>query len=166
MPPRNVVLIGSMGAGKSTVADRLATRLGFRLVDTDALVEDDTGRTIAQIWREEGEAGFRAREQDAVVRACAGTGRVIACGGGAILQLTNFGILKGAGTVVYLRAPADVLWGRVAGAESRPLVGDRESFMRLLAERTPAYESAADHIVDVNGRDPDTVADDIAAVLG
>ena len=165
MPPRNVVLIGSMGAGKSTVGEQLAARLGFRLIDTDALVEDDAGRTVAQIWRDEGEEGFREREHDAVLRACAGTGRVIACGGGAILPLTNFGILKGAGTVVYLRAPADVLWERTAGAPGRPLVRDRESFMRLLAERAPAYESAADHIIDVNGRDPDAVADDIAAVL-
>lgn len=154
MRPRNVVLIGSMGAGKSTVGAALAARLGYRLIDTDALVEQDAGGSIAQIWAREGEEGFRAREHAAVLRACAGTARVIACGGGAILQLTNFGVLKSAGSVVYLRAPADVLWDRIEGGDTRPLVGTREAFDVLLAQRAPVYESAADHIVDVDVRTP------------
>lgn len=162
---RNVVLIGSMGAGKSTIGRALAARLGYRLFDTDELVEADAGCSVAQIWEAEGEAGFRAREHDAVVRACAGNGRVIASGGGSILQMTNFGILKSAGTVVYLRAPTDVLWERVAAAGGRPLVSDRRAFQRLLTERAPVYEAAADHIVDVDGRDAGEVAAEIEALL-
>lgn len=161
MPPRNVVLIGSMGAGKTTVGRALADRIGFRFVDTDALVTEAAARTVTEIWEAEGEAGFRVREHDAVLKACAGVGRVIACGGGAILQLVNFGILKDAGTVVYLRAPADALWARVAADGGRPLAKDRASFVKLLAARAPAYEGAADIIVDVDGREPDDVAREI-----
>src|SRR5436305_14297302 len=163
--PRNVVLIGFMGAGKSAVGRALAERLGFRLYDTDAMVEESAGRTIADLWDAEGEEGFRAREHDAILQACAGTGRVIACGGGAVLEIRNYGILKGAGTVVYLRAPADVLRARVGIALDRPLLREAGAFDRLLAERTPAYESAADLVVDTEGRTPDEVAVDIAGQL-
>lgn len=162
---RNIVLIGSMGAGKTSVGAALAERTGFRFVDTDALVVESAGRSVTDIWDAEGEVGFRAREHDAVLRACAGIGRVIACGGGSILQLTNFGILKSAGTVIYLRAPAGVLWQRIADAGGRPLARDEASFAKLLAARAPAYESAADHIVDVDGVSAGDVADRIVELL-
>ncbi|HEX9774939.1 MAG TPA: shikimate kinase [Actinomycetota bacterium] len=165
MTARNVVLIGSMGSGKSTVGAALAARLSYELVDTDALVEREAGRSIEEIWANGGEPAFRALEHQAVLRACAGSGRVISCGGGAILQLTNFGILKDAGAVVYLRAPAEVLWERVRAAGGRPLATDEHSFRKLLADRTPVYESAADHVVDVDGDEPDAVARHIAELV-
>jgi shikimate kinase len=165
MAPRNVVLIGFMGAGKTVVGRELADRLSFRLFDTDAMVEEATGQTIGQIWDAEGEDAFRAREHDAVLHACAGTGRVVACGGGAVLEIRNYGILKGAGTVVYLRAPAPVLRARVGDESERPLLKDPRAFDQLLVERVPAYESAADLIVDTDGRTPDEVADDIVQRL-
>src|SRR6266567_3078366 len=121
MAPRNVVLIGFMGAGKSAVGRALATSLGFRLFDTDAMVAERAARTIAEIWDSEGEDGFRKREYEAVLHACAGSGRVIACGGGAVLEIRNYGILKGAGTVVYLRAPAAALRARIDTSAERPL---------------------------------------------
>jgi shikimate kinase len=165
MAPRNVVLIGFMGAGKSAIGRVLADRLSFRLYDTDAMVEEGAGRTISEIWNDEGQEGFRLREHDAVLHACAGTGRVIACGGGAVLEIRNYGILKGAGTVVYLRAPAAVLRARVGDGKNRPLLKEKDAFDRLLAERTPAYESAADLIVDTDERTPDELAGDIAGQL-
>jgi shikimate kinase len=162
MAPRNVVLIGFMGSGKSVVGRALAEQLGFRLFDTDAMVEESAGRSIAEIWDADGEEAFRAREHDAVLHACAGTGRVIACGGGAVLNIRNYGVLKGAGTVVYLRAPADVLRARLADETTRPLLREHSAFDRLLAERTPAYESAADLIVDADLGTPDEIARAIA----
>jgi len=159
------VLIGFMGAGKSSIGRDLADHLRFRFFDTDAMVEESAGRTIPQIWDEEGEEGFRARESVAVLEACAGTERVIACGGGAVLEIRNYGILKGAGTVVYLRAPAAVLRARVGDGVDRPLLKDAAAFDRLLAERTPAYEAAADLIVDTDERTPDELAGDIAEQL-
>jgi len=159
------VLIGFMGAGKSSIGRALAARLGFTLFDTDAIVEEAAGKPISELWDTEGEEGFRASEHDAVLQACAGSGRVIASGGGAVLEIRNYGILKGAGTVVYLRAPADVLRARVGIALDRPLLREAGAFDRLLAERTPAYESAADLVVDTEGRTPDEVAVDIAGQL-
>jgi len=156
------VLIGFMGSGKSAVGRALAERIGYRLYDTDAMVEQHAGRSIAEIWDEEGEDGFRSREHEAVLYACAGSGRVIACGGGAVLNIRNYGVLKGAGTVVYLRAPADVLRARLADETTRPLLREEGAFDRLLAERTPAYESAADEIVDADLGAPDEIAAAIA----
>jgi shikimate kinase len=159
--PGNIVLIGFMGAGKTVVGRALSERLGLQLFDTDRMVEEAAGQRIADLWDAEGEEGFRAREHDAVLQACAGSGRVIACGGGAVLEIRNYGILKGAGTVVYLRAPATVLHDRVGIALDRPLLREEGAFDKLLAERQPAYESAADLIVDTDGRTPDDVAADI-----
>jgi shikimate kinase len=98
-----------------------------------------------------------------VLEAAAKPGRVIACGGGAILSFRNFGILKGAGPIVYLRTSVDELVARLGSGEGRPLLrGDpAESVPRLLAERAPAYETAADLIVDTDGRAPGEVARDI-----
>jgi len=163
--PGNIVLIGFMGAGKTAVGRALSERLGMQLFDTDRMVEESAGRRIAELWDLEGEEGFRAREHDAVLQACASSGHVIACGGGAVLEIRNYGILKGAGTVVYLRAPATVLRERVGIALDRPLLREEGAFDKLLAERQPAYESAADVIVDTDGRTPEEVAADIEGRL-
>ena len=159
------MLIGFMGSGKSVVGRALAERLGYKLFDTDAMVEEAAGCSIAEIWDAEGEEGFRAREHDAVLHACAGAGRVIACGGGAVLNIRNYAVLKGAGTVVYLRAPADALRARLEDETTRPLLREPGAFDRLLAERTPAYESAADEIVDADLGTPDDIAGVIAGIL-
>lgn len=158
----NVVLIGFMGAGKSVVGQALARALRYTLWDTDAMIERDAGRAIAEIWVTDGEEAFRDLEHDAILAAARGDRRVIACGGGAIAQLRNYDILKKAGTVVYLRAPASVLRARVGGGEGRPLLKSPADLDRLLAERTPAYESAADIVVDTDGRRPEEIADEIA----
>lgn len=161
MRPRNVVLIGFMGAGKSAVGQALAARMGYRLFDTDAMVVEEAGMEIPEIWEAEGEPGFRAREERAVLHACAGAGRVIACGGGAILSMRNYGVLKSAGPVVFLRAPAHVLRARVAEGTGRPLLAAPGAFDRLLVERTPIYESAADLIVESDDRPAEQVAADV-----
>jgi shikimate kinase len=165
MAPRNVVLIGFMGAGKSAVGHALAERMGAKLFDTDAMIEKETGSTIDDLFRSRGEEEMRSIEHEMILRACAGTGRVIATGGGAVLQIRNYGILKGAGTVVYLRAPADVLRARVGAGSGRPLLSQRGAFDRLLAERMPAYESAADLIVDTDAGEPDEIAARIVEIL-
>src|SRR5437867_4873602 len=103
MLPRSVVLIGFMASGKTEVGRALAGLLGYDFVDTDQMVEAAAGRSVAQIFAEEGEAGFRGKEREAVVRAAARGRRVIACGGGAIFAFRNYGVLKGAGPLVYLR---------------------------------------------------------------
>jgi len=167
MPPRSVVLIGFMAAGKTAVGRALASRLGFEFCDTDEMVAATSGRTVEEIFAAEGEQGFRALERDAVIRAAARPGRVVACGGGAVLSVRNYGVLKGAGPIVYLRTSADELIARLGRGEGRPLLGGdpEEAVPRLLSERAPAYETAADVTVDTDGRGPDDVATEIAERL-
>lgn len=168
MAPRNVVLIGFMGAGKTEVGRALAERLRFELVDTDAMVEQAAGTSVEEIFSLEGEKAFRDREAKAVLEACRGTGRVIACGGGAVLELRNYRVLRVAGPIVYLRATAATLLERLADGRGRPLLRDDPGQVvpRLLAERAPAYEAAADVMVDTDGRDAAAVAEEIARRLG
>lgn len=156
-----------MAAGKTEVGRALATTLGFEFCDTDDMVVREAGRSVEEIFAEHGEAGFREAERNAVVRAAARAGRVIACGGGAILSVRNYGVLKGAGPIVYLRTSVEELVARLGSGEGRPLLaGDpAEAVPRLLAERSPAYETAADLVVDTDRRSPDDVAADIAERL-
>lgn len=166
--PGNIVLIGFMGSGKSVVGAALAERVGFELVDTDALVVRAAGTDVARIFAAEGESGFRAREAEAVAEASAGSGRVIACGGGAILALRNYTALRSAGPIVYLRTSADELVRRLGDGAGRPLLQGgavAEIVPRLLAERAPAYDAAADLVVDTDGRDPAEIAEQIAKEL-
>jgi len=161
------VLIGFMAAGKTAVGRALASKLGFEFCDTDDMVISASGRTVEEIFAAEGEPGFRDLERDAVVRAAARAGRVIACGGGAVLSVRNYGVLKGAGPIVYLRTSADELIARLGSGEGRPLLrGDpQEAVPRMLKERAPAYETAADLVVDTDGREPGDVASEIAERL-
>ncbi|MFY9587732.1 MAG: shikimate kinase [Actinomycetota bacterium] len=167
MPPRSVVLIGFMAAGKTAVGRALADRLGFEFCDTDAMVVEASGRSVADLFAAEGEEGFRVRERDAVVRAAARPKQVVACGGGAILSVRNYGVLKGAGPIVYLRTSPDELVARLGNGEGRPLLaGDPKTAVpKLLAERAPAYETAADLVVDTDGRSPAEIATEIAEKL-
>jgi shikimate kinase len=167
MPPRSVVLIGFMAAGKTEVGRALADRLTFTFCDTDDMVESAAGRTISDIFTADGEQRFRELERDAVTQAAAKPGRVIACGGGAILSVRNYGVLKGAGPIVYLRTSADELVARLGRGEARPLLqGDpARSVPKLLTERAPVYETAADLTVDTDGRSPAEVAAEIAEQL-
>ncbi|MFA5889363.1 MAG: shikimate kinase [Actinomycetota bacterium] len=156
----SIVLVGFMGAGKSTVGRALAERLCFRFYDTDEMVVKKAEMSIAQIFRKEGEEKFRDREHRAVRHACSRPSRVIACGGGAVLQLRNYELLRAAGPIVYLRAPAEVLRARVGKGTGRPLLKTPGAFERLLRERAPGYERACDITVDVSADlTPEAVAE-------
>lgn len=166
MTRRNIVLIGFMGAGKSAVGRAVADGSGLELVDTDLLVEQEAGRPVAEIFATEGEAGFRSREARAVGAAASRQSCVIASGGGAILSLRNYQALRDSGDIVYLRSSPEQLRARLSDDTARPLLADPAAFDRLLAERTPAYEAAADLIVDTDDRTPAEIAADILARLG
>lgn len=163
----NVILIGFMGAGKSTVGRRLAQRVSRRFVDVDAVVEDMAGMSVADIFAREGEPAFRRREADAVERLCQSVGQVIAVGGGTVMHRASLSRLRRAGVVVWLRGALDTLLAR-AGAErgrQRPLLERPQAELRqLYAERERVY-SLADYIVDVDDKSPDEVAAEIEALL-
>ena len=148
-----IVLIGFMGAGKTTVGRLVARELGREFVDTDTLVERMARLQIAEIFQREGEEGFRRREVVAIDRAIAVPSRVVAVGGGAVLSADNRTALKQAGLLVYLRATPETLAGRLTGVTDRPLLntGDRVGRIRdLLVARGPIYETAGDVAIDTD----------------
>ncbi len=154
-----VVLVGPMGAGKSTVGRILADRwaVGFR--DSDDDVEAAEGRTISDIFVESGEAHFRALERTAVAQALGEHEGVLAVGGGAVMDEVTRAALAGH-RVVFLRVGLSDAASRVGLGSSRPLLlgNVRGTMKSLLEQRTPVYESVAFSTVDTDGRTPDEVA--------
>lgn len=179
---RNLVLYGMMGAGKSTVARLVALRLGRPMVDTDTEVECRAGKTIPTIFTADGEPAFRALERQVIAEVACRDGQVVAVGGGAVLDDDNLAALKARGALVWLKAPAEVLAGRLAPAAGpagggpgeagvlRPLLAGRQASVgqltarleELLAERNGAYRSAATCVVDA-AASPAEVADAVVA---
>lgn len=151
----SVVFVGFMGAGKTTALAALGEREIWETVDTDELLEKELGMSIEEAFDRDGEAAFRAREEEVVLRVLGEAHNwAIAVGGGSILSKRVREALRGH-TVVWLQVDADTAWERVAGSD-RPLAKDRRAFDALLAERTPIYESLADAILA--GCSPDDVA--------
>ena len=171
MSGEHLVLVGLMGAGKSTVGAECARRLDRPFVDTDELVETVTGTTIGELFATVGEQAFRAQERAAVEDACASpVPTVISCGGGAVLDATNRRLLRERGFVVWLRAAPDVLAARVsADGVERPLLGPTgpvATLERLAVTRNDAYEAAAHAVVDTDGRSIGAVADAVLEAHG
>jgi shikimate kinase len=165
----HLVLVGLMGAGKTTVGERCAARLERPFVDTDDVVEAVARRSVQALFAEAGESAFRELERDAVRDATASpVAAVIACGGGAVLDAENRRRLRAAGTVVWLRASPAVLAERVdADDVDRPLLASRgavSTLERLAVVRAAAYDAVADVAVDTDGRTVDEVADAVLEV--
>lgn len=160
-----MILIGSMGAGKTTVGRRLAERLGMPFVDIDDLVVAHAGLAVSEIFSIEGETGFRAREKEAVREAIASGPAVIACGGGVVLDPDNVAALRAAGRVVLLDVDAATAADRLKGAGDRPLLIEEDlegSLSEIYARRKDAYEQAAHVVLDARG----TVEATVDAVVG
>ncbi len=159
-----VYLVGMPGSGKSTVGEELAGRLGVPFIDLDVEIAADDGRTITEIFAEEGEDGFRAREAKALLAASTHDPAVIACGGGVVLEPANRITLRSTGTCVFLDVPLAVLASRVRPDEDRPLIRAEGDLERLLQQREPLYREFAAHVVDGRG-EPGEVADAIVEEL-
>lgn len=163
---RHLVLVGLMGAGKTTVGRACAELLRRPFVDTDDLVVALAGMPVADVFARCGEPHFRELERRAVADACSSPEPlVVACGGGAVVDAENRARLRAGGTVVWLRAPVAVLAARVGDGDARPLLaGDSErALSRLDAMRADAYEAAAHVRVDTEGRSIDDVAHAVVA---
>jgi shikimate kinase len=154
-----VVLVGPMGAGKSTVASLIGDAWGLPVRDTDTDIEATEGRTIAEIFVDSGEQHFRALEAAAVADALASHEGVLALGGGAVLDPATRTLLDGH-RVVFLRVGLSEAVKRVGLGVGRPLLlgNVRSRIKALLDERTPVYESVATLVVDTDERTPDEVA--------
>jgi shikimate kinase len=163
-----IFLVGYRATGKSTVARLLAERLGWAWVDADEVLERRHGRTIRQIFAEEGEAGFRDKEAAIVEELCRGERLVVATGGGVVLRAENRQRLRAAGRVVWLTADAQTIWERLQRdpmtRERRPAltVGGRAEVEELLRVREPHYRECAEVTVDTRGRSPEDI---VAAIL-
>lgn len=164
---RTVVLVGMMGAGKSTVGRRLATRLGVPFVDADAEIEAAAGTTISDIFSRHGEAEFRAGERRVIARLLEGPPKVLATGGGAFMDETTRNGIREHGVSVWLRADLEVLARRTARRNTRPLLagGDpRGALERLLVARNPVY-ALADLAVDSDDGPHESVVETIIGEL-
>jgi len=149
--PNKIILIGLMGAGKTTVGKMLARHLGMRFIDSDHEIERRTGVKIPVIFELEGEEGFRARETAVLTQLCQMDNVVLATGGGAVLREENRKHLKRGGTIVYLRGQVADLWHRTRHDKNRPLLqtADPHAKLReLFAQRDPIYRQLADIIMD------------------
>jgi shikimate kinase len=162
-----VFLIGARGSGKTTAARLLAERLGWGWVDADEAVEARAGRSIREIFAQEGEAGFRDREAAALEELARRERHVVATGGGVVLREANTRRMRATGRVVWLTADADTLWRRMQGdattAERRPAltVGGREEVDEVLRAREPLYAACAHLAVSTEGRTPEEVAAEV-----
>lgn len=146
----SLVLVGMMGAGKSTIGRRLAARLGVAFVDADAEIERAAGQTVREIFDAHGEAEFRRGEERVIARLLDGEPKVIATGGGAFVNDRTRKRIKEKGISIWLRAEIPVLLERVMRNNARPLLkrGDPESVLRKLAEERYRYYEQADIVVD------------------
>ena len=161
----NIILIGFMGCGKTTVGIKLSYRMRRSMLDTDKIIEKDEGRTISEIFDTDGEGYFRDLETKCLKKLIATeNNHIISVGGGLPVREENQALLKELGTVIYLRARAETIYERLKDDKTRPLlqVDDPMQKIRTLMEkRSAAYEGAADVIVDVDGKDFDTVMNEI-----
>ena len=154
--PKNIVLIGFMGSGKSTVGRELHLRLGYPLTDMDQIIEETMGKKITEIFKEEGESAFRDFEtlQLLEISKQTGTRHIVSTGGGIVIRPENRPLLRQLGYVVWLHTPEEVIIDRTSRNRDRPLLNQLDACQRinsLLAEREPWYRETAHLRIDTTG---------------
>ena len=155
-----IVLIGFMGAGKSTVAAELGHSCGLPVIDLDREIERRSGRTIPEIFEHSGEEAFRQSETEALRGLLDQAPLILATGGGVIGRAENWPLLRCLGRVVYLRVYWETVLLRIGSGQGRPLAGDRVRLQALFEQRLPLYEEA-DLVIDGEGGTPASIARDI-----
>lgn len=161
----NIILIGYMGCGKTTLGRKVSFREKIALLDTDKMIEQKQGRTVSEIFDTDGEAAFRQMETDCLEEIMTYEERyVISVGGGLPMKEENRKLLKELGTVLYLRARPDTIYGRLKNDTTRPLLrgDDPEGKIRtMIGVRGPVYEEAADAVIDVDEKSYDMIIGEI-----
>ncbi|GJL82405.1 MAG: shikimate kinase [marine bacterium B5-7] len=157
----NIVLVGPMGVGKTTVGKMLAKLLSKQFIDCDLELERRTGVSVTTIFEIEGEDGFRRRESALLAEVAARTNHVIATGGGVVMREENHEILRRAGRVIYLTAPVRKLLRRTRNNRNRPLLNTADpkaTLEELMQIRDPLYRQVAELVLKVDDRSPDILA--------
>ncbi len=161
--PKTIVLVGLMGAGKTSVGRLLAKRLDLEFIDADDEIEQAAQCSIEQIFESHGEAEFRDGERRVIARLLTGPTHVLATGGGAFMRKETRDAIRGRGISVWLRADLDLLLRRVSRRKNRPLLRNenpRQTLEKLIKERYPVY-AEADIVVDSGDRPPGTIVDNV-----
>lgn len=160
-----VFFVGFMGAGKTSVARRLARLCGVAAVDMDTYLERREDRRVKDIFAEEGEGAFRALETEVLRELSGKEPLLVSCGGGVVVTPENRDILRSAGHVVYLQVTADEARGRISDLSTRPLFTDLEAARQRNAERLPLYEEVADLTVNTAGKGVSAIAYEVRDAL-
>jgi len=165
----NIILVGPMGSGKTTIGKRLSERLSLDFFDSDHEIVNTTGVSIDHIFDIEGEKGFRTRESDVLKKLCTMPNIVLATGGGAVIFEENRELIKKADLVVYLLSSADQILRRTAKSKTRPLLeksnNRRKTITGILEARDSLYKEVASLIINTNGKNFNEVIDEIIEVL-
>ena len=165
----NIILVGPMGSGKTTIGRRLSENLSIDFFDSDHEIIDTTGVSIDHIFDVEGEKGFRVRESDVIKKLCGTPNIVIATGGGAVILKENRELIKKAGSVVYLSSSVDQILRRAAKSKTRPLLeksnNRRKTIIDILEVRDSLYKEVASIVINTNGKKLNEVIDEIIEAL-
>jgi shikimate kinase len=158
LSPEHIIFVGFMGAGKTSVALRVAALKGMDCIDMDSYLERGQELSVADIFAVYGEGYFRQLETDFLKGLLTRERTVLSTGGGVVKRAENRALLKAAGTVVYLKVDADEALRRIGDVASRPMLLAGRAPQQLLKERQPLYEQVADVVIDTNGLDVAAVA--------
>ncbi|MFB9886410.1 shikimate kinase AroK [Balneatrix alpica] len=164
----NLILVGPMGAGKTTIGRLLSQSLGMTFMDSDKVIEERAGANIPWIFDVEGEEGFRRREEQTIDELTQQSGIILATGGGAVTREANRKVLGQRGVVIYLHATVEQQIERTAKDKNRPLLqtaNPAEVLNRLFAQRDPLYRELATLIINTDRRSPRSVVNEIIKKL-
>lgn len=165
---QNIIFVGPMGAGKTTIGKQLARQLGRTFYDSDRVIEERTGADIPLIFEMEGEEGFRRREKTIIAELTNKQDIVLATGGGAILDPENRDQITRQGFVIYLSAPLEHLFNRTSKDKNRPLLqtaNPRKKLEEILSVRDPLYREVADVVIETDGSPARGVVKKILALI-
>lgn len=166
--PLNIVLIGFMGSGKTSVGEELSKLLEMDFVDTDKMIVKKTGLTINEIFETHGEDYFRKLEMETIKDLQSKNNTIISCGGGVVLNPDNIGSLKENGNIIWLKATPNEIYNRISHDRTRPLLKDKFTLNHLdeaLELRLPLYEISKDIEIDTNGKSIDEICEEIILKL-